>query len=83
MQAKRIRSEILRQLDARGTGKSICPSEIARALADDEQEWRAMMPAIREQAAYLSREGAIIVTQKGQMVELQEAKGPIRLALKG
>jgi Protein of unknown function (DUF3253) len=43
---------------------SICPSEVARALATDEAEWRALMPTVREQARLLAKEGLIRVTQK-------------------
>lgn len=56
--------------------KSICPSEVARAAADD---WRPLMDDVRAAAAELAAEGRIIVTQKGRQVDLATVKGPIRL----
>lgn len=73
-----IRAETLRQLAARGTGKTICPSEVARALA---QDWRALMVDVRAVAADLSAQGRIVVTQRGTVVDATSAVGPIRLGL--
>lgn len=57
----------------RGTGKSFCPSEVARALAVD---WRPLMPEVRRVAAGLP----LIATQRGATVDPATARGPIRLA---
>lgn len=65
----------------RGPGKTICPSEVARLLVEDENAWRTLMPRVREVAARLAVEGKIKVTQKGAAVNALEAKGPIRLGL--
>ncbi|MBB6244443.1 hypothetical protein HDE79_003925 [Rhodanobacter sp. MP1X3] len=43
--------KIIDLLSMRGPKASICPSDIARALADGEMAWRALMPAVREAAA--------------------------------
>lgn len=48
---ERIAEEIIRRAMDRGVGKTICPSEVARALADD---WRALMPEVRSVAAIYS-----------------------------
>ena len=72
-----IEAEILRAVAARGPGKSICPSEVARALAAD---WRKLMPAVRAAAARLAARGALRVTQKGADVDPLAARGPIRLS---
>jgi hypothetical protein len=69
---------ILAATAARGPGRSVCPSEIARAL--DPAGWRALMPAVRAAAAALAAEGAIRVTQRGVAVDAATARGPIRLA---
>lgn len=53
---------------------SFCPSEAARALAED---WRPLMPEVRRVAAGLS----LVATQKGTPVDPISAKGPIRLRL--
>jgi len=62
----------------RGAGRTFCPSEAARALADD---WRPLMPAVRMAAARLAAEGRIVATQKGRPVDPRTARGPIRLGL--
>jgi hypothetical protein len=62
----------------RGRGASFCPSEAARALA---QDWRALMPEVRRVAAVLAAEGRLQATQKGRPVHPTAARGPIRLRL--
>lgn len=71
-----VADAILAALAARGPGKSVCPSEPARALAAD---WRPLMPRVRETAARLAREGRLVVTQKGGPADALTARGPIRL----
>lgn len=76
--ASRIEAEITAQVTARGAGRTICPSEVARALGTD---WRALMPQVRDVAQDMARRGAIAVTQKGVAVDAVAANGPIRLGL--
>ncbi|MEM8751358.1 MAG: DUF3253 domain-containing protein [Pseudomonadota bacterium] len=76
MDDQAIQSEILRLTARRGPGKTICPSEVARALASD---WRPLMDDVRRAAAALAREGRIAVTRKGAPVDAERAAGPIRL----
>ncbi|MGB5863479.1 MAG: DUF3253 domain-containing protein [Sulfitobacter sp.] len=73
-----IAAEIIAQATARGVGKTICPSEVSRAMT---QDWRGLMPHVRAVAGDLAKEGQIIVTQKGCVVQAQTAVGPIRLGL--
>ena len=63
---------VLLALAAERTGRTFCPSEAARTLADD---WRPLMADIRRVAATLP----LVATQKGQPVDPLTAKGPIRL----
>ncbi|MDB9525184.1 DUF3253 domain-containing protein [Oscillatoria sp. CS-180] len=63
----------------RGPDKTICPSEVARALADTN--WRQWMPQVRDVGTQLARAGKIAVTQKGKVVDPEHAKGPIRYRL--
>ena len=74
----RIAEEILRLCHGRGLGKTICPSEVARALAD---EWRALMPEVRDVARGLAEEGRIAVYRKGEVVSGHDTGGVIRLGL--
>lgn len=73
-----IREKILELAQKRGVEKSLCPSEVVRALYDD---WRPLMPLVREIAADEMKAKRIRVTQKGQPVHPLQARGPIRLSL--
>ncbi|KAK5165870.1 uncharacterized protein LTR77_008793 [Saxophila tyrrhenica] len=67
--------------------KTFCPSEVARALSEDElselgyEGWRDAMEDVRGMAEEWRKEGRCEVLQKGEMVEgpIGEMKGPIRL----
>ena len=71
----RVAATLLRLARDRAPG-TFCPSEAARRLSDD---WRPLMPRIREVAA---RTDAIVATQGGRPVDPRDARGPIRLALR-
>lgn len=74
-----IARTLLAQVAARGAGRSICPSEVARALSAD---WRALMPQVREVALDLARSRRVLITQGGQPCDPDEPlRGPIRLTL--
>ena len=73
---KSIRQCLLAQVHRRGVHKTICPSEVARALGGEQ--WRDLMEAVRAVGCELAAEGTIVVTQKGQVVDPERAKGPIR-----
>lgn len=77
----RIADRIMELCLQRGLGKTICPSEVARSLAIDENDWRNMMTDVRSVAAELAEQGKIVVTQKGQPVDVTTAKGPVRFSL--
>lgn len=82
MDARLIEATILRLCAERGPGKSICPSEVARALAGaDGTVWRLLMPPVREVAFRLARAGRIQVLRKGRPIGPEAARGVIRLAL--
>ncbi len=73
---KRIALGILAILQKRGDPKSICPSEVARALYPEN--WRDAMPWVREVGVTLRNEGKIQITQKGEVIHGNTWKGPIR-----
>ncbi len=76
-----IREAILAQTEARGAAKSICPSEVARAL--EPEDWQKLMPRIRREAAVLAREGRIDILRKGKPVDPEaEIRGVIRLRIR-
>jgi hypothetical protein len=74
-----VEATILRLLAERDAQASICPSDVARALGDDEAAWRALMPAVRDAAARLVQARRIEVTQRQRTVRIEDAKGPVRL----
>lgn len=78
-----IRATVLGLLDERAPGRTICPSEAARALWSEEAEWRARMDDVRAEAYALADLGELEVTQRGQVVDGRTARGPIRLRRPG
>ena len=75
-----ITAEILRQTAARGPAKSICPSEVACALAGgDDGPWRPLMTPVRAAAMALQQAGAIEILRKGKPVPPEQVRGVIRL----
>jgi hypothetical protein len=72
----RIRAAILDLALRRGRAKSLCPSEVAKALAED---WRPLMPEVRAVAATMPE---IMATQGGVEVDPVTALGPTRLRLR-
>jgi hypothetical protein len=74
-----IRRTITELLERRGPGKTICPSDAARAI--DAQGFRKLMPAVRDVAQTMVRQGTIVVTQRGEPVDIRTARGPVRLKL--
>lgn len=76
-----IRDRIVELCTARGSTKSICPSEVARALAGDEETWRALMKPVRRQAQRLAEEGRIDILKKGKPIAPDSIKGVIRLRI--
>lgn len=75
----RIADTLLALLESRAADRTLCPSEVARALEDDPTRWRALMPEVRRVAAALAAAGRVRVTARGEDVDALDAKGPIRL----
>lgn len=73
-----IAATLLAQVAARGAGRSICPSEVARALTPD---WRPLMGRVLHVARSLAREGRVLITQRGVVRDPDAVlRGPWRLA---
>jgi hypothetical protein len=77
-----------RLLGARDFPKTICPSEIARALSREEldalgaAEWRETMDDVRRVVWEKREAGEVEVMQKGEVVDvesLEDIRGPIRV----
>lgn len=77
----RIEDCILALTGAQGPGKSICPSEVARAVHPGPQAegWQAMMTPVRNAAIRLAKAGRIEILRKGRPVAMDAVRGVIRL----
>ena len=76
-----LENAIFTLLAQRQRGATICPSDAARAVYPNADQWRAAMPAVRAIARQLAAQGRLVVTQGGKAVDTTTAKGPIRLCL--
>lgn len=74
----RIAETLLDLARSGALGPSFCPSDAARRLRPED--WRPLLPRVREVASRLQRDGLIHVTQRGKAVDALSAKGPIRLS---
>ena len=79
-----IEAEILRQTEASGPEKSICPSEVARALAQGgaPETWQRFLTAVRRAAIRLADAGRIDILRKGKPIDPSETRGVIRLRIR-
>jgi hypothetical protein len=68
---------ILQLLSQRSPQSSICPSDAARAARPDG--WRALMDDVRAAAGRLASRGEVDVTQRGRVVDIATARGPVRI----
>lgn len=75
-----VERAILDLLARRDPGRTICPSEAARVVAGDDG-FRAVMEDVRAVARAMVARGELEVTQRGQVVDPAQARGPIRLRL--
>lgn len=78
-----IAETILRLLAARGPGKTVCPSEVARDIGGSQPEvWSPMMQPVRRIAVQMTKAGQIAILRKGKPVEdVDDFRGIYRLAL--
>ncbi len=76
-----ITESMLALVAARGPGKTICPSEVARALAGDHPDnWGPLMQPVRRVAVRLAHEGRVLITRKGRPVDPDDFRGVYRLS---
>jgi len=74
---RQISAKIDELLEQREAGRTICPSEVARALGGEA--WRDLMQPVRDVAATRAQAGELEVTRKGRTVDPTDPGGPIRL----
>ena len=73
----RLRDQILVLVEQRGSGKTICPSEVARAVRPND--WRPLMKKVRRAAILLADGGHISIYRKGKPIPTDQVRGVIRL----
>lgn len=73
-------SSTIRALLRHRDGRTICPSDVARVIGGADEQWRALMPDVRRVAATMAAAGEVVVTQKGEAVDVSTARGPVRIA---
>jgi hypothetical protein len=76
MNRETIRKTILEKVRQRGVEKTICPSEVAKALGGED--WRSLMPEVRSVGVELVNAGKIQIMQKGNVANPTTVKGAIR-----
>jgi len=76
-----IEAALLRLVAERGPGKTVDPTEAARALAGSHpDQWGPLMQPIRRAAVTLAEAGRIVILRKGKPVDPRDFKGVYRLA---
>jgi hypothetical protein len=80
--ADRIETVMLALARERGPGRTISPSEVARAIGGDRPEgWGPLMQPVRRVAVRLMKEGRVVITRKGRAVDPDDFKGVYRIAV--
>ena len=64
-------------LRERGSDSTVCPSEAARLMSEDADDWRAQMPAVHEAVDKLLAREEIVLTWKGE--PMPSRKGAYRI----
>lgn len=82
LRSETIETVMLTLAAGRGAGRTLDPTGVARAIAGDRpEEWGPLMPAIRQAAVRLMKEGRIVILRKGRPVDPDDFRGVYRLAL--
>ncbi|RYE34901.1 MAG: DUF3253 domain-containing protein [Hyphomicrobiales bacterium] len=77
-----LEQTMLRLVAERGRGKTVCPSEAARAVGGKaSEEWGPLMQPARRVAVRLMKEGRLVITRKGRPVDPDDFRGVYRLTL--
>ena len=64
-----IEATMLRLVAERGAAKTVCPSEVARALGGPRpDDWRRIMQPVRRVAVRLAGQGKVAILRKGKLV---------------
>ncbi len=77
-----LEATMLRLISERGPGRTICPSEAARAVGGSSTDgWAPLMQPARKIAIRLMKQGKLVITRKGRAVDPDDFRGVYRLGL--
>ena len=77
-----IEETLLGLVTERVAEKTVCPSEVARALGGPHPDgWGPLMQPVRRVAVRLAHAGRIAILRKGKPVDPDDFRGIYRLAL--
>jgi Protein of unknown function (DUF3253) len=77
-----LEQTILSIAAARGPDKTLCPSDVARALGGPHPDgWGPLMQPIRRVAVRMAKEGRLVITRRGKAVDPDDFRGVYRLGL--
>src|SRR5205807_10330176 len=75
-----LEATLLRMIAERGPGKTLNPTEAARALGGDHPDgWGPLMQPIRRVAVALAEQGRVVILRKGKPADPRDFKGVYRL----
>ncbi len=85
-QAKRSLEQVITDLcNAQGPGRTICPTDAAKAFAaersDDDLAWRRWLQQVRANAVGMCRKGELVIYRKGKPADPDTFRGVYRLGL--
>lgn len=77
-----LEKAMLALIAERGPDRSADPSEAARAVAGDHpDQWGPLMQPVRRIAVSLAKQGRLVITRKGRIVDPDDFKGVYRVSL--
>jgi hypothetical protein len=77
-----IEATLMALANARGPGRSLDPTEVARALGGDHPDgWGPLMQPVRRAAVRLMKQGRVVITRKGRPVDPDDFRGVYRIRL--
>lgn len=74
---RRIEATTMALLRSRRPTSSICPSDVARTIGGSS--WRPLLPEVRAVAESLVADDTVVVTQRGETVDVATVRGPVRI----
>jgi hypothetical protein len=78
--AAAVEATVLRMVQEAGPGRTVSPTDAARALMPGP-EWHVLMQPVRRAAIRLALGGRIVIYRKGRPADPNDFKGVYRLGL--